>query len=65
VDTEQFSPFMKEYLKTVVAAGELVQTIGKGPFGSFRFAPTKSKNAAVPTAPVRRRRELSSAPNMN
>jgi len=65
VDTEQLSPFIKEYLKTAVAAWELVQTTGKGASGSFRLAAAKSKKAAVSTAPVRRRRELSSAPNLN
>ena len=36
VDTEQLSPFIKDYLKTAVAAGELVQTTGMGASGSFR-----------------------------
>jgi hypothetical protein len=64
VDTEPFSPFIKEYLKTAVAAGELVQTTGKGASGSFRLPAAKSKKAAVPTAPVRGRRDLSTAPNL-
>jgi len=51
-------------LKTALAAWELVQTTGKGAFGSFRLAPTKSKKAAVPTPPVRGRRDLSSASNL-
>ena len=53
VDTEQLSPFLKDYLKTAVAAGELVQTTGKGASGSFRLA--------AATAPVRGRRGLSPA----
>jgi len=51
-------------LETALAAGELVQTTGKGAFGSFRLAPTKSKKAAVPTAPVRGHWDLSSASNL-
>jgi hypothetical protein len=64
VDIEQLSPFIMEYLKTALAAGELVQTTGKGSSGSFRLAPTKSTKAAVPTAPVRGHRDLSSASNL-
>jgi hypothetical protein len=63
--TEQLSPFIKEYLQTAIAAEELVQITGKGVTGSFRLAAAKSKKAAVSTAPVRRLRELSSAPNLN
>jgi hypothetical protein len=37
VDTEQLSPFIKEYLKTAVASGKLVQTSGKEASGSFRL----------------------------
>jgi len=51
-------------LKTALAAWELVQTTGKGAFGTFRLAPTNSKKAAVPTPPVRERRDLSSASNL-
>ena len=65
VDIEQMSPFINEYLKTAVAAGELVQPTGKGASGSFRLAAAKSKKAAVPTAPVRGRWALSSAPKVN
>jgi hypothetical protein len=64
VDIEHLSAFIKEYLKTAVAAGELVQTTGKGASGSFKLAAAKSKKAAVPTAPVRGRRGLSSAPKL-
>jgi hypothetical protein len=65
VDTEQLSPFIKEYLKLAVAAGELVQTTGKGASGSFRLAAAKTEKAAVSTSPVRGRRGLSSAPKLN
>jgi len=61
VNTEQLSLFIKAYLKTAVAAGELVQTRGKGASGSFRLAAAKSKKAAVPTAPVYGHRGLSPA----
>jgi len=64
VDIEQLSPFIMEYLKTALAAGELVQTTGKGSSGSFRLAPKKSTKAAVPTAPVHGHRDLSSASNL-
>jgi hypothetical protein len=64
VDTEPFSPYIKEYLKTAVAAGELVQTTGKGASGSLRLAAAKCKKAAVPTSPVRGHRDLSSASNL-
>ena len=58
VDIEQMSPFIKEYLKTTVAAGELVQPTGKGASGSFRLSAAMSKKATVPTAPVRGHRAL-------
>jgi len=58
VDIEQMSPFIKEYLKTAVAASELVQPTGKGASGSFRLSAAKSKKAAVHTTPVRGRRAL-------
>jgi len=61
VDTEHLSPFIKDYLKTAVVAGELVQTTGKRGSGTFRSAAAKSKKAAVPMAPVRGRRVLSPA----
>ena len=65
VDIEQMSPFIKEYLRTAVAAGDLVQPTDKGASGSFRFSATKSKKATVPTSPVRGRWALSSAPKVN
>jgi hypothetical protein len=64
VDIEEMSPFIKECLKTAVAAGELVETTGKGASGSLKLVAAKSKKAAVPTAPVRGRRSFSSAPEM-
>ena len=52
VDSEKLSPFIKKYLKTAVASGELVQTKGKGASGSFRLAAAKTeKPAAVAAAP--------------
>jgi hypothetical protein len=65
VDIEQLSAFIKEYLKTAVAAGELVQTTGKGASGSFKLAAANSKKSILPTAPVRGRRCLSSTPKLN
>jgi hypothetical protein len=53
VDAEKLSPFIKKYLKTAVAAGELVQTKGKGASGSFRLAAGKPDKAAVSDVPAR------------
>jgi hypothetical protein len=64
VDSEQLSLFIKKYLKTFLAAGELVQSTGKGDSGSFTLAVAKSKITVVPTASVCERRELSSASNL-
>jgi hypothetical protein len=47
VDSEKLSPFIKKYLKTAVASGELVQTKGKGASGSFRLAAGKPEKAAI------------------
>jgi hypothetical protein len=52
-DSEKLSPFIKKYLKTAVASGELVQTKGKGASGSFKMAAAKTEKAAVPFAPAR------------
>jgi len=43
VDSEKLSPFIKKYLKTAVASGELVQTKGKGASGSFKLAAAKTE----------------------
>jgi len=64
VDTERLSPFIKEYLKTAVAAGGWCRLQAREPSAFFRLAAAKSKKAAVPTAPVRGRRDRSSAPNL-
>jgi hypothetical protein len=53
VDSEKLSPFIKKYLKSAVASGELVQTKGKGASGSFRLAAAKPEKTAVSSAPVR------------
>jgi hypothetical protein len=55
VDSEKLSPFIKKYLKTAVASGELVQTKGKGASGSFKLAAAKTEKVAVTTAPARGR----------
>ena len=55
VDSEKLSPFIKKYLKTAVASGELVQTKGKGASGSFKLAAPKTEKAVVPAAPARGR----------
>ena len=55
VDSEKLSPFIKKYLKTAVASGELVQTKGKGASGSFKLAAAKAKKVVAPTAPARGR----------
>jgi hypothetical protein len=53
VDSEKLSPFIKKYLKSAVASGELVQTKGKGASGSFRLAAAKPERSAVPDTPAR------------
>ena len=68
VDSEKLSPFIKKYLKTAVASGELVQTKGKGYMGlcgweSYLWcaecfavgAVSRHTHAAIPT---RNRRKL-------
>ena len=55
VDSEKLSPFIKKYLKTAVASGELVQTKGKGASGSFKLAAAKTERPAAPIAPARGR----------
>ena len=62
VDSEKLSPFIKKYLKSAVAAGELVQTKGKGASGSFKLAAAKTEKAVVPSAPARGR--AASAPKV-
>jgi hypothetical protein len=62
VDSEKLSPFIKKYLKSAVAAGELVQTKGKGASGSFKLAVAKTEKVAVPSIPVRGRAGGSSGP---
>ena len=62
VDSEKLSPFIKKYLKTAVASGELVQTKGKGASGSFKLAAAKTEKATVTTAPARGR--AASAPKV-
>ena len=62
VDPEKLSPFIKKYLKSAVASGELVQTKGKGASGSFKLAAAKTEKAAVPIAPSRGR--AASAPKV-
>ena len=61
VDAEKLSPFIKKYLKAAVAAGDLVQTKGKGASGSFKLAAPKTDRAAVSNAPVRGRGVTSAA----
>jgi hypothetical protein len=61
VDSEKLSPFIKKYLKTAVASGELVQTKGKGASGSFKLAAAKTEKAA---APVPARGRAASAPKV-
>jgi hypothetical protein len=43
VDSEKLSPFIKKYLKTAVASGELVQTKSKGASGSLKVAAAKTE----------------------
>ncbi|KAG5677667.1 hypothetical protein PVAND_007404 [Polypedilum vanderplanki] len=45
-DVEKLAPFIKKYLKSAVAKGQLVQTKGKGASGSFKL-PTAAKKEKV------------------
>lgn len=53
---EKLAPFIKKYLKTAVASGDLVQTKGKGASGSFKLRsvakPDKAPVAASKRAAV-------------
>ncbi|GFG39330.1 hypothetical protein Cfor_05835 [Coptotermes formosanus] len=62
VDSEKLSPFIKKYLKSAVASGELVQTKGKGASGSFKLAAPKAEKVTVSSAPARGRAGGSSGP---
>lgn len=62
VDSEKLSPFIKKYLKTAVASGELVQTKGKGASGSFKLAAAKTEKPAASAAPPRGRGGASTGP---
>jgi hypothetical protein len=62
VDSEKLSPFIKKYLKTAVASGELVQTKGKGASGSFKLAAAKAEKPAASVAPPRGRAGASTGP---
>ena len=62
VDSEKLSPFIKKYLKSAVASGELVQTKGKGASGSFKLAAAKIEKVAVSAVPARGRVGVSSRP---
>lgn len=53
VDPEKFAPFIKKYLKSAVASGELVQTKGKGASGSFKLASAAKPEKAAASAPAR------------
>jgi len=62
VDSEKLSPFIKKYLKTAVASGELVQTKGKGASGSFKLAAAKTEKPVASAAPPRGRGGASKGP---
>jgi histone H1/5 len=62
VDSEKLSPFIKKYLKTAVASGELVQTKGKGASGSFKLPAAKTEKPAASPAPPRGRGGASTGP---
>jgi len=49
VDSTKHAPFIRKYLKSAVANGELVQTYGTGAMGRFRLpvAPIKKKPVAA------------------
>lgn len=43
VDIDRLTPFIKKYLKSAVASGQLVQTKGKGANGSFKLSVSGQK----------------------
>jgi hypothetical protein len=55
VDSAKLSPFMKKYLKVVIAVGELLQMNSKGDSTSFKLAATKSEKVTMSTIPVQGR----------
>ena len=51
VDCEKLAPFIKKFLKSAVASGQLLQTKGKGASGSFKLpAVAKRVDAQKPAA---------------
>ncbi|XP_054718247.1 histone H1-II-like [Uloborus diversus] len=50
VDLEKLSPFIRKYLKSAVASGNLVQTKGKGASGSFRIGSAAGAKGASTAA---------------
>jgi len=44
VDMDRLTPFIKKYLKSAVASGQLVQTKGKGANGSFKLSVSGQKS---------------------
>ncbi|KDR09288.1 histone H1-like [Zootermopsis nevadensis] len=61
VDSEKLAPFIKKYLKTAVASGELVQTKGKGASGSFKLSSGKPEKAPTVVTTARGRSSSTSA----
>ena len=51
-DVEKLAPFIKKYLRSAVAKGELVQTKGKGANGSFKLAAAKKSEKAPKKKPA-------------
>ncbi|CAO1295492.1 unnamed protein product [Diamesa serratosioi] len=47
VDCEKLAPFIKKFLKSAVASGQLLQTKGKGASGSFKLPAVTKKAPAV------------------
>ena len=47
VDCEKLAPFIKKFLKSAVASGQLLQTKGKGASGSFKLPAVAKKAPAV------------------
>ena len=51
-DVEKLAPFIKKFLKSAVAKGQLWQTKGKGASGSFKLPAAGKKEAAPKKAKV-------------
>lgn len=48
IDADKLAPFIKKYLRSAVADGDLIQTKGKGASGSFKLPASKTATVKKP-----------------